>query len=587
MNRSHWLHLIFGILTGLGIWAIATNDLTLLPAAVQPALLVFWGALGGVALALLGEFGPARALKGAVAIAAMASGLIYWAGLEFGAPSRVMDAEANFLALLVACAMPVPFMMSLMRFGSAGLHDYPDLFVDAWNLVVRFAAAGLFAAIALGVLFILGRLLDVVSLSFLSDILRHEPVVAAVYGGAFGLGLAVVYDFAEMISPVLVLRLLRLLVLPVVVVVAVFVAAALMRSMDQVFLGFSTGGVLIATGLGVLALVSIALDQDDHHAVQGRLMQGAVKALALFLPILGGLAAYAFVLRVAQYGWTPVRVAGSVGAVAVLIYGLAYAWAVLRGGGWMERIRQSNILIALAIIFVSVLWLTPLVSPEQIAVRSQIARFEAGEVAVNELPLAEMKFDWGRAGEAGIADLRRVENSDLATRLTTLDSARTRWDFASVERLRAKAVGPRPDGWKTTLEVYPADAGLEPALLDQMWGFLPPDRQQMERCRQGETGVCLIFVADFLTDVAGDEALFFMDSAYLLRDVSALYARSEDGRWTQQKGATFALSRRANDLAQALRAGEVSVVPLDVQAISYRDEILPLFGPRLSGTPEN
>lgn len=76
-------------------------------------------------------------------------------------------------------------------------------------------------------------------------------------------------------------------------------------------------------------------------------------------------------------------------------------------------------------------------------------------------------------------------------------------------------------------------------------------------------------------------------SAYLLRDVSALYARSEDGRWTQQKGATFALSRRASDLAQALRAGEVSVVPLDVQAISYRDEILPLFGPRLSGTPEN
>lgn len=577
MNRSHWLHLIFGTLTGLGIWAVATNDLAFLPASFQPAVLVALGALGGVALALLGEFGPVRALKGAAAIAATASGLVYWAGLEFGDPARVMEAEANFLALLVVCTMPVPFIMSLMRFGSAGLHDYPDLFVDAWTLVVRFAAAGLFAGISLGVLFILGQLLEIVSLSFLSELLRHDPVVAAVYGAAFGLGLAVVYDFAEMISPVLVLRLLRLLVLPVVLVVAVFVIAVLLRPMDQVFIGFSTGGVLIATGFGVLSLVSIALDQDDHHAVQGGMMQSAAKALALFLPILGGLALYAFVLRVVQYGWTPVRVSGCLGAFVVLAYGQAYAWAVLRGRGWMERIRQSNLLIALAIVAISVVWLTPFVSPEKIAARSQLERFAAGQVTVNELPLAAMKFEWGAAGDAALQDLRQMNIPELSARLAALDEARNRWDFSRAENVGGGDLRHRPASWTASLEVFPASADLPEGLLDQLWTFAPPDTRHMERCRQGETGACVVFMADLLPDSAGTEALFFLDAPYPLRVAGAVYGRSDDGSWALVEGAGGALLAQGDELARALRAGDVTVTPLEVRAISFGGAVLPVL----------
>ena len=43
----------------------------------------------------------------------------------------------------------------------------------------------------------------------------------------------------------------------------------------------------------------------------------------------------------------------------------------------MERIRQGNIRVALGIIVLAALWLTPVLNAERISAQSQLARFEA------------------------------------------------------------------------------------------------------------------------------------------------------------------------------------------------------------------
>jgi len=81
----------------------------------------------------------------------------------------------------------------------------------------------------------------------------------------------------------------------------------------------------------------------------------------------------------------------------VFAYGLAYAGSILMKGDWGHRLRQANIALALVVAAVMALWLTPLLNPQAISVRSQMVRHDAN-VAVTDLPLSEMVKEWGHPG---------------------------------------------------------------------------------------------------------------------------------------------------------------------------------------------
>ena len=72
-------------------------------------------------------------------------------------------------------------------------------------------------------------------------------------------------------------------------------------------------------------LITTALDSSDAEAAHSPIMQFAARALAVLMPVLGGLAGYAIAIRVGDYGWTPNRVAAAVIAAVVLGYALFYA----------------------------------------------------------------------------------------------------------------------------------------------------------------------------------------------------------------------------------------------------------------------
>ncbi len=408
---------LIGALAGFSLWLFVEklDDLITSP-RLYLFLFSFSAGLFAALLALAPMIGPARALVRAALLALPAAALLTWASLRFDGISQFMGTGHPILAFAILIFVPLPFLIAAAR-PDEGWRCYPALFLHAWNIVVRFAAALLFVGLFWGVIMLANALFQLIGLDLIEEILDIKPVPFVLTGTVLGLVLAVVGEYSTYVSPHLVLRLLRLFLPVVLIVMAVFVIALPLKGLDGIFGGVSVAATLLAMALTAITLVTIAADRDDGEAVRSGSMRLMARGLALLLPVLAVLAILAMAQRVRQYGWTPDRLAAATMAAIVLLYALSYALSVLRGRGWMARIRLINIALALLTLAIAALWLTPALDPQRISTESQIARFESGRADADTLDLLTMHNDWGRAGASGIERLKAMRDHPAHARL--------------------------------------------------------------------------------------------------------------------------------------------------------------------------
>jgi hypothetical protein len=189
---------------------------------------------------------------------------------------------------------------------------------------------------------------------------------------------------------------------------------------------------------------------------------------------------------------------------------------VLRGGPWMERIRQGNIRMALGIIVVAALWLTPVLNAERISARDQLARYEAGTTKVEALDLYALR-SWGKPGAEAIAALETRAKEPGQEALAAALAGQTGGAVVDRAALVARVVAAMP--------VQPATAtGTRDTLLDAVDDYLLQDWARV--CDQAlETGKpgCLMVVADLLPNRPGEEAMLFLQRSPDYTEVSGLY----------------------------------------------------------------
>jgi hypothetical protein len=471
-------------------------------------ILVGFGAL----LAMAGPIGFGRALPRAFGLGALVAGLIGLTALRWGEAEDLFNSPIPAFALLTVAALPVPFLIAAAR---TSWRDYPALFLEAWSIVLRGAAAGAFTGLVWLVIYLSDEVLRIVGIDAISRLLAHEVVPMVLTGAVFGLGMAVIYDLAELLSPYVVLRVFRLFLPVVLAVMAVFLIALPFRGLDGLAGGLSPAALLLTMVAGGVALVSIAIDQTDADATQSPLLLRCAKGLALVLPVVAGLALYAIWLRLADYGWSPERLFILLVAAVGLAYGLVYALAVLRGAGWMERIRQGNIRVALGIIALAALWLTPVLNAERISAQSQLARFEATSRA--ELLDVYALRSWGKPGAEVIAVLEETAKAPGQEALAAVLAGQTGGPVIDREALVAALVAAMP--------VQPATAtGTRDMLLRAVDDYQLQDWTQV--CQAGaETGMpyCLMVVADLLPNHPGEEAMLFLQRSHDYTEISGLY----------------------------------------------------------------
>ena len=493
---------VAGAIGGLLLWSvIQAMDHDWVTEQTGLVLVGFVLTLSGGTLAMAGPLGLARAVPRALGLALVAAGLTALGMLRYADTADFLHNPLQLLAALVVAILPVPFLIAQ---GLSGWRDYPALFLQAWSVVLRFAAAGAFTGLFWLVIQLSDAVLSLVGVDVIGELLRHELVPILLTGALLGLGMAVVHDLADLLSPYVVLRLFRLFLPAMLAVMLVFLIALPIRGLDGLAGGLSPALLLLAMVAGGIALVSITIDQSDADATDSPLLLRSARGMALALPLFAALALWAIWLRVAEYGWTPERIfVGLIGAVG-LGYGGLYAVAVLRGGPWMERIRQGNIRMALVVIALAALWLTPILNAERLSVASQMARFNSGALPVEKLDIAALS-SWGKPGEAALAalKLRAAEpgQETLARILAGEPAEEPAEREALVERL------------KGAIPVQPASAtGTRDSLFLAASEYQLLDWLAVCELASDEGGAaCLMVVGDLMPLVPGEEALIFLD----------------------------------------------------------------------------
>lgn len=563
----------FGALAAFCLWVLADSwGADLLGARVFLTLFSFSAVFFGVALAVTGPVSVGRAVLAGLMVAVPISTLISWAGFRFDEAGQFLDDPRALAVAGVMVVLATPFV-SVWMSQRERVFDYATLFDTAWTIAVRYVAGWLFVGVFWVIVFLSNSLLELVDIEVIQVLFEVDWVRFALSGAVLGLGLAVAFELREYVSPLLLLRLLRLLLPIVLGVVAVFIAALPFRGLSHLFGEFSSAGTLMGVAIAAISLISVALDRDDADGINTPGMKAAARALAMTVPVLSGLALWSVVLRVQQYQWTPERVLAITVAAVLLIYGLTYAIAALRGRGWRGAIRRGNVTMALIAMVVAALWLTPVLNAERISAQSQLARFETGGATPEQLPLWEMANDWGHAGQAALAALeaqaQQAPDGDLSTRLSALAGSETRFDFEQRMNTESALIGL---GQLVPLMAVRPVGAIE--LTEEMFAGLPDyrlTRWQQGCARQDGGGPSCVWVSGaFLPGIpANEQAVILFHAA---GRVVGNHVTLENGQITDRvrelydMGSDSWAELPADAIARVL-SGDFEVVPSGVSVL--------------------
>lgn len=501
-----------GALAGLSLWAL--DEITLrgamperLSFLVTAFAVVFFGGL----MAMAGPLTLRRAALSAGPLAAVVAGLLLLASLRYDAMAQFHFADLSFVAAFALCFLALPFLIAT---AGPGWRDYPALFGESWLLVVRVTIAWVFAGLIWGLIWLSDALLGIVGLGVIDWLMTNGgPLAGMVTGAALGVGIAAAVENADLLSPDLILRLMRLLVVPLLAVMAVFLVALPVQGLSHLPDGISATVTLLLLAAGAVALISAVVERDAVQAATGALTARAAQGLALLLPAPVALAGWALGQRIVQHGWTPGRVFGAMLVLLAAGYAVLYVLALLSRAGWHGKVRRANLAMAGMVMAAAVLWLTPLLNAEAISARSQLARHEAGLVSASDLDLAALE-GWGRAGAKAMERLETLAREPgqevLAARLAArADELMASGDPAVI----AQGAEALLADLRAAMPLQPAEAV---ATRDILLAAIPMMELQswVDACRSPLPGTdrpgCVFVVADLWSDAPGEEALVLL-----------------------------------------------------------------------------
>lgn len=410
---------------------------------VSATIILFFASL----LVLTGPLNAKRAAIFSALSASIAAILLTWAAFRFASPQDAFAKSDGriVLAAIALTLLPMPFILAAAQKRN-GWRTYDLLFDIAWSIAVRLAAATCFSALFVGVLFLADTMLKLVDIDQLGKLIARPYFTVILSGCITGLCLAILHEMGSTLSTLrrLVLKLLQLLLPFVAIVVALFLVRAPAKGLSALFGNNSAGLMLMGAAIGSICLISAALESSDQEAASSALMIWATKILAVLTPFLAALALYAIWLRVDQYGFTPGRVFSTLAALSILAYGLIYAAATLAfGHRWRAIIRNGNTFMALTLIALSALWLTPALNPQAISAKSQIARFLADTNSLSNLDLWKLGNDWGKAGKSVLETIKNKATNDpalanLVTRIAKVEQTKFKSDLPKIDPVMPK-----------------------------------------------------------------------------------------------------------------------------------------------------
>ncbi|MEM9229621.1 MAG: hypothetical protein AAGB10_08450 [Pseudomonadota bacterium] len=576
---------VIGALAGLAYYALIDERvLSHMPVEVQ-RLAIYW------VIALFPAFGlmagPIRIRRAAVlsfSLATILATLVTWAGGRFDSaeaqPLDVLEPTGHGLFLIpyvILAAMFVPVLTASAKVPS-DWKNYRPLFALAWNAGVKALVAVLFLGLFWAVYLLSDALLQLASIDLLAQVLelRYGPYLLS--GAVVGIALAVTCELDRVVDTLLglVLRLLRLLLIPVAGVMALFVIATLFQGLEEVFQRTSAAATMLGMAAGAIVLVAAGLDADDGEATQNLALIWATRLLAVALPLIASVAIYALWLRVDQYGWTPARLAAGLSALVVVFYVLPVTLNGINAAtGWQQRTRKGFVWATMATALIGALWFTPIIHAQKISAGSQVARLLDGRTDIDSYDFWPLAREWGIAGRQAMAELRSQPlGSKVVAAMDGAETASSR--YASQQATQAFTASESWDQLTGVMPVLPADESLPRfAAITDPFGTLNPSRI-LRQCQAPEVNGlprCVAKQSDLMLDVPGPEWLIVAQSRPGGISNGWILSRRGSDSWVWADLGTIRRPGENRDVVQALIDGNSKLISPQIQGLQVGDAV--------------
>jgi hypothetical protein len=334
------------------------------------------------------------------------------------AGDRHADESFWLAAGLVAITLAMPLFQ-------AGFHRlrwrtaYDQTHFHVWTDAISGAGALVFTGVSWLLVVLLAALFSAIDIDIVENVVDEPWFGWTFSGAAFGAALGVLRNQLKIIGTLqsVVMLVFSIIAVPLAAALAIFLLAVLASGIAALWNATeSPTPLLLSVAVAAFVLVNAVIRNADDEVSGNRALRWASLVLALAILPLALLAAVSAGTRIAEYGLSPERLWGIVAVAVAVAYGVAYFAAPIRGriAGWMERVRRANMHLAVATCVLAFILALPLFDFGAISARNQIARLDAGEVAVDEFDFDALRWDFGDAGREALARLAKSDDAEAA-----------------------------------------------------------------------------------------------------------------------------------------------------------------------------
>ena len=404
--------------------------------------------------------------------------------------------------------------------------SYERYFDASWKHGVQIVLTGLFTGVFWALLFLGAELFVLININFFSDLIKKPWFSMPATTLAIACAIHVTDIRAEIVRGVrtLTLNLLSWLLPMMAAIEVAFLAALIFTGIEPLWsTRRATSVMLLAAGALILLVNAAYQDGGPQRPVAG-VLRYAGDAAAGALTILVAIAAYAVVLRVGQYGWTPERILALACVVVTACYALGYAvaaGAAVAGRPWMKWIEVTNIFTAFVILALMLALFTPVADPARISAADQVARLESGRISPDRFDFAFLRFRSGKYGRDALERLKMTQNGPDAEEIAQRASAMLAASTPLEGQQQTNRTTPSNRAANIAI-IFPKGGSLPDAFLQRDWDRVP-EPWRIPRCMKVKTASCEAEMLDL--DGDGRPEVLVFDRPI------ALAFKETEGKW--------------------------------------------------------
>jgi uncharacterized protein DUF4153 len=336
----------------------------------------------------------------AVGCGLVAAGITYWNDEPDG---------WRIASLLLALIIAAPLFQVVRDEGRWRIAQQP-LHAHVWSNLILWFAAWLFVLIVFLLALLLGQLFALTGLHFLEKLLEKSWFEWGLGGGALGAGIGLLRDRDKVLG---VLQKVATVVLsfltPIIALgLGFFLLVLPFTGLDPLWKTSETTPILLSCALVAFIFANATIGNSAEEEPRNKVLRYGALVLALVVVPLAAIAVVSIGLRIGQHGLTPDRLWAAICVSVALIYGLLYWLALARGrSAWPERVRGTNVWLALGVCVIAAVLATPLVNFGAISTHDQVARLTSGKISPDEFDWRALAFDFGPSGRNAAEQLKR------------------------------------------------------------------------------------------------------------------------------------------------------------------------------------